>query len=164
MADDLQTPNPAQADNQQFAIQRIYLKDASVETPGAPEIFKEKWQPKIQLDVNNQAKSIGGDLQEVVLKITVTALQNDKPVLLIEVQQAGLFLCKGIGEEQLGVIISTICSEILFPYAREAIDNLAVKASFPPFALAPMNFKALYQQAQMQQAQAQAEAAVSSSH
>lgn len=153
----------------QFSIQRIYLKDASLESPAAPQVFAEKWAPKIQLDVNTSRSKLSDELYEVVLKVTVTASQNDKPVMLIEIQQAGLFVCKGFQEDQIQAILSSNCPDILFPYAREAVDTLAVKASFPPFALAPMNFQALFKQAVQQQqeeakAKAQAAAATETNH
>ncbi len=162
---DAETPNQEQAPAPTFSIHRLYLKDASLEVPGAPNIFKEAWAPKVQLDVNSGKSKVDEGLYEVVLKITLTASQNDKPAVLIEVHQAGLFVCKGMPEEQIQMVLSTACPDILFPYAREAVDALAVKASFPPFALAPMNFEALYKQAlKQQQAQAQADAAVETNH
>lgn len=138
---------------QVFLIQRIYLKDASLETPLGVAVFSGKWAPKIQLDVNTRTEKVGEDLHEVVLTLTATAMQDDKAALLVEVQQAGIFACKGIPPEQLRQVISTVCPDILFPYAREAVDALVIKASFPPLMLAPMNFDALYKQALLQQAQ-----------
>jgi preprotein translocase subunit SecB len=141
----------AAAPEQIFTIQRIYLKDASLETPLGIAVFSGKWAPKIQLDVNTRTEKVGEDLHEVVLTLTATALQENKTALLVEVQQAGIFLCKGISVENLRHVVSTVCPDILFPYAREAIDALVIKASFPPLMLAPMNFDALYKQALLQQ-------------
>lgn len=140
-----------QAQQQQFAIQRIYLKDTSLETPLGVSVFAGKWAPTIQLDVNTRVERVAEDLHEVVLSLTVTAKQDDKVALLVEVQQAGIFACKGLVDEHLRHVLGTMCPEILFPYARETIDGLVVKASFPPLMLAPMNFDALYKQAAMQQ-------------
>lgn len=143
------------AENQQadvqFAIQRIYLKDASFETPAGIDAFTRKWEPKIHLDVNSKTEKVGEHNYEVVLSVTLTSSQEDKTLVLIEVHQAGIFTCKGMNEEQLRQLLSTRAPEILFPYLRETVDALAVRGSFPPFMLAPMNFDALYQQAMQQQ-------------
>jgi preprotein translocase subunit SecB len=144
------------ADQPQFAVQRIYLKDVSFETPLGVDVFKGKWEPKIQLDMNTKTKSLDDDNYEVVLNLTVTAnLADDKVGFLAEVQQAGIFTCKGFDNEQLRQIHSVNCPEILFPYARETLDSLVVKGSFPALMLAPMNFEALYRQALAQQQQQQ---------
>lgn len=139
---------------QQFAIQRIYLKDASLEMPAGVAVFSGKWSPNIQLDVNTRAEKLGESQHEVVLSLTVTAKQEDKIAMLVEVQQAGIFLCKGLSDEQLRQVLATACPDILFPYARETIDSLVVKASLPPLMLAPMNFSELYRQALIQQQKA----------
>jgi len=138
---------------QHFSIQRIYLKDTSLETPMGVSVFSGAWAPQIQLDVNTRAELIAEGLHEVVLSLTVTAKLEDKVALLVEVQQAGIFACKGLDDAQLRQILATMCPDILFPYARETIDALVVRASFPPLMLAPMNFDALYKQALEQQAQ-----------
>lgn len=143
----------------QFAIQRVYLKDASFETPAGLDAFTRKWEPKVQLDVNTRSEKVGDHSYEVVLNVTLTAAQEEQTLLLIEVQQAGIFSCKGMEEAQLRQILSTRAPEILFPYMRETVDALAVRGSFPAFMLAPMNFDALYQQAlQQQQAESGAQA------
>lgn len=143
------------AENQeiQFSVQRIYLKDASFETPQGPSVFMQKWEPRVQLDVNTRTDKLDDDHYEAVLRLTLTAEQNEKAVLLIEVEQAGIFFCCGLNDEQLRHVLATRAPEILFPYLRETVDSLAVKGSFPAFMLAPINFDALYQQALEQQAQ-----------
>jgi preprotein translocase subunit SecB len=147
-----------QAPQQQFTIQRIYLKDVSFETPMGPEVFKQKWEPKIQLDMNTKTASLGDENFEVVLKLTVTANVSDEKVgFLAEIQQAGIFSCVGFSNEQLQNIHSVSCAEILFPYARETLDNLVVKGSFPALMLAPINFEALYKHALAQAQSAQAD-------
>lgn len=137
----------AEKQEPQFAIQRIYLKDVSFETPAGIKVFTQKWEPRIQLDVNTRTDKVAEDSHEVVLRVTLTARQNDEALVLIEVEQAGIFVCKGLTEEQKRHVLSTRAPDILFPYLRETVDNLAVKGSFPPFMLAPMNFDALYKQA-----------------
>ncbi|HEY9034944.1 MAG TPA: protein-export chaperone SecB [Pseudomonadales bacterium] len=142
-----------QTQEPQFAIQRVYLKDVSFETPAGIEAFTRKWEPRIQLDVNTKTEKVADNSFEVVLSVTLTATQDDKPLLLIEVHQGGIFACKGMGDAQLRQVLSTRAPEVLFPYLRETVDALAVRGSFPPFMLAPINFDALFQQA-LQQAQA----------
>lgn len=141
----------AEQQAQQFAIQRVYIKDISFETPTGVEAFQTQWQPQVQLDVNTRANKLADDAHEVVLSLTVTATQDEKTMLLIEIQQAGIFAHQGIDGDQLNHVLNTVCPNILFPYAREMIDSLAVKGSFPALMLAPINFDALYQQALQQQ-------------
>jgi preprotein translocase subunit SecB len=136
---------------QQFALQRIYIKDLSFEVPLGAQIFTKQWQPQVQIDLNTKADKIGDDVYEAVLTITVTAKIGDDTAFLIEVQQAGAFLVKGVDGEQLRRVLMIMCPNIMFPYAREAIDSLAIRGSFPPLMLQPVNFEALYAQAQQQQ-------------
>lgn len=144
-----------QATNQQqFAIQKIYLKDASLESPNAPVIFQEgQWQPEVNVQINTEAKATTDNQHEVILTITVTAKQSGKTAFLVEVKQAGLFLLTGFPKEQMGGMIGAYCPEVLFPFAREAISELVAKGGFPQLLLAPVNFNALYMQHQQQQAQ-----------
>lgn len=139
---------------QQFAIQKIYLKDASLESPNAPSIFQEgQWQPEVNVQINTAAKTMAENQHEVVLTITVTAKQSGKTAFLVEVKQAGIFLLAGFPKEQLGGMLGAYCPETLFPFAREAISELVAKGGFPQLLLAPVNFNALYMQHQQQQAQ-----------
>lgn len=140
----------------QFALKRVYLKDASLETPAAPEVFTKAWQPEVNLDINTRSKALDDNHYEVVLSLTVTVKNDGQPAFLVEVQQAGIFLLAGLGEAETKHTLGAFCPNILFPYAREAIDNLAAKASFPALMLAPVNFDALYAQ-QLQRAQQEAE-------
>lgn len=140
---------------QQFAMQRIYTKDISFESPATPGVFKKQWQPAVNVDLNTKSDKVddSGNF-EVVLSITITAKVDDETAFLVEVQQAGIFLITGIEGEDLRRVLGTAAPNILFPYARESIDSLCVKGGFPPVMLAPVNFDALYQQALAQQAQA----------
>ena len=140
---------------QQFALQRIYTKDVSFESPGSPNIFRKQWQPKINVDLNTKSDAVDeqGNF-EVVLTITLTAKVEEETAFLVEVQQAGIFSISGIEGENLRMVLGTAAPNILFPYAREHIDALCVKGGFPPVMLAPVNFDALYQQA-VAQSQAQ---------
>lgn len=147
-----QAANP-QENAQQFIMQRIYTKDLSFESPSTPDIFKQQWQPKVSVDLNTNSSAIdeSGNF-EVVLTITVTAKLEEEAAFLIEVQQAGIFFIKGFEGETLRRVLGTTAPNILFPYARETIDNICVKGAFPAVMLAPVNFDGLYQQA-LQQAQ-----------
>jgi preprotein translocase subunit SecB len=137
---------------QQFSLQRLFLKDLSFESPMAPNVFTQQWRPQVKLDLNIANNKLVDDNYEVVLKLTLTATVDDKAALLIEIQQAGIFLIKGLDEETLRQVLSIGCANILFPYARETIDGLALKGGFPPFQLQPINFEAMYMQAQQQPA------------
>ena len=133
-------------------IERIYVKDLSFESPNAPLVFQDKWEPKIQLDINSRSRAIAEEHHEVTLNITVKGTNNDDQVLfIIEVQQAGIFKLTGLDQDLQKRIVSTMCPSILFPYARETIDTLSVKGYLPPLALAPVNFEALYESAVAQQ-------------
>ena len=138
---------------QQFAMQRIYTKDVSFESPATPDIFKKQWQPAINVDLNTKSDKIddSGNF-EVVLSVTITAKVDDETAFLVEVQQGGIFLISGIEGDDLRRVLGTAAPNILFPYARETIDNLCVKGVFPPIMLAQVNFDALYQQALAQSA------------
>ena len=144
-----------------FAIQRIYLKDISFETPMGPEAFTKAYKPNIQQDLNIQANQVEEGLFEVVLLLTITARIEDRAVFLVEVKQAGLFAISGIEGPAVTQLINTACPQILFPYAREAVDSILGRGSFPPLMLAPINFDAVFVQAitaaQQQATQAQAE-------
>jgi preprotein translocase subunit SecB len=139
--------NKSSEPEQQFLIQRVYLKDLSFESPMGAKAFIAQIQPKIDQELGTEAKKIDENLYEAVLKLTVTATLEDETAFLVEVQQAGLFYIKGINAENLPRVLNTVCPQILFPYAREAIDGVLTKGSFPPVMLPPVNFEALFAQA-----------------
>ncbi len=139
------------APQQQFAIQRVYLKDVSFETPGSPAIFTTKWEPEVNIELNSNGTRLGESVYEVVLTLTVTCKAGDKTAYLVEVQQAGIFTMIGFDDTQLGHMMGSYCPNVLFPYAREAISSLVAKGSFPQLVLAPINFDALYAQHLSQQ-------------
>jgi preprotein translocase subunit SecB len=154
MADNEQASAPAQ---QQFALQRIYIRDMSFEVPLGAQVFTKQWQPQVHVDLNTKSDRVSDDVYEVVLTVTITAKLGEETAFLVEVQQAGLFLVKGVEGEQLRRALMIMCPNILFPYARESIDSLATRGSFPPLMLQPVNFEALYLQA-LQQSEQQAAA------
>lgn len=151
--------NPAGegANNGQFALQRIYLKDLSFEAPLGAEAFRYGWQPKINQDLNTSVNKLENDHYEVILKLTISAVVEDKTVFLVEVQQAGLFQIRQMDPKQMAMLFNTMCPQILFPYAREVIDSCVVKGTFPALALPPINFDALFFRAIQQAQAAQAE-------
>ena len=137
----------------QFALQRIYLKDASFESPKSPHGFREQWKPKVNLELNSRHDLIEISLYQVVLRMTVTAsTEDDQLMYLVEVQQAGVFLVDGLEENARLHTLGSFCPNVLFPYAREVVDSLVVKGSFPPLMLNPVNFDAIYQQSLVEQA------------
>ncbi len=152
-------PAEGQAQEQQFSIQKLYLKDVSFESPNTPGVFTEgDWQPEVNIQLNSSNQPIGQDTFEVDLKLTVTAKQNDKTAFLVELTQAGIFTMTGFEQDNLRGMLGAFCPETLFPFAREAIAELVSKGGFPPLLLAPVNFNALYmQQVQQQQAAAAAQ-------
>lgn len=144
----------------QFALQRIYVKDLSFESPNSPDVFQEQWKPQVSLDLNTSHSKLSDNQFEVVLSLTVTAKVGEKVAYIVEIQQGGVFMVQGIEGPQLGQILGAYCPNILFPYAREAIDGVVNKGSFPALMLAPVNFDAIYAQAlKRQQDEAKGEAA-----
>lgn len=144
---------------QQFALKRIYVKDLSFEVPGGSETFASMtdWKPKMNLDLNTGSSQLDENHYEVALKLTVTAMIEEKTAYIAEIEQAGVFLAANFGEN-LQQVLGAHCPGILFPYAREAIDSVVTRGSFPAVMLAPINFDAFYQQA-VEKAKAEAGAA-----
>ncbi len=140
---------------QQFEINRIYVKDVSTESPNAPEIFQVSWEPEINLNLNNSARALDEDkgLYEVSLTLTVTATLEEQTAYVIEVEQAGIFTLQGFEQEQQAYVIGAMIPNILFPYARETISSLSQKAGFPAMLLNPIDFNGLFQQHLQSQAQ-----------
>ena len=140
----------------QFAIEKLYVKDASLECPNSPEIFLEREAPQIEVKIFNEGKKIGDDLYEVTLTATVTAKLGERTAYLVEAAQAGIFRVVNVPDETMELVMSITCPNMLFPYIREVISDLVGRAGFLPIYLAPVNFEALYQQQRAQQDQAQA--------
>ena len=132
----------------QFMIQRIYVKDVSFETMNAPEVFQQRWEPELSLDVNTQHTLLEDTVYEVVLSLTATVKNQNNTAFLVEIHQAGIFTIQGAPEVQIDHLLGSFCPSILFPYAREAITAEVVRGSFPQLVLAPINFDALYMQKQ----------------
>ena len=130
----------------QFAIQKIYVKDLSFETPNSPSIFTQEWKPDVNVELDTKGQLIADDVHEVVLGVTVTARMDDKVAFLAEIHQAGIFAIKGFRDEEKAAMLGSYCPNLLFPYAREVVSDLVTKGGFPQLLLAPVNFDALYQQ------------------
>lgn len=148
MADPVAAPaqDPAQGTLVQFGIEKIYVKDLSLENPGAPQSFQITEAPQIEIGLRTRTDQIQQDVFESVLTVTVTAKTGDRTLFLIEVSQAGIFSIRGVTPEQMQPVIAVHCPTVLFPYIRETIADATTRAGFPPVHLAPINFEVLYQQ------------------
>lgn len=151
-----QNNGAAGADQAQFTIQKIYVRDVSFEVPGAPQIFNEPGQPNLELNLNQKVGRVAEGVFEVALGITLTCKLGEKTVYLAEVEQAGLFGLAGFDDRTLDMMLGTYCPNVLFPYARQAIGDLVAQGGFPPFYLQPINFEALYAEGLRQRAAQQA--------
>lgn len=138
-----------------FTIEKIYAKDLSLEIPNAPQVFLERVQPEVQVQLHSQGQAMDNGYFEVTLTVTVTAKAGEKTMFLAEAGQAGIFQIRNIPQEDMDPVLSVACPNILFPYVRETISDMVNRAGFPPVILAPVNFEVLYQQ-RLQQQQAHA--------
>lgn len=127
-----------------FSIEKLYVKDLSVEVPNAPHIYLEREAPQVEIQLGTQGHLLGDNAYEVVLTVTVTAKLEDKTVFLVEVGQGGIFRITNVPEGQIEAIVAVACPNILFPYARETISDAVIRAGFAPVILQPVNFEAMY--------------------
>jgi preprotein translocase subunit SecB len=134
-------------DGPQIGLQKVYLKDASFESPNSPAIFTGEWKPAVTLNISTRATDLGSDSKEVVLEISAEAKQNDTVAFLVELQQAGIFTLRGFDESGLERMLTTYCPAQLYPYAREVIADMVGKGGFPQLHLQPVNFEAMVAQA-----------------
>ena len=134
-----------------FQIQRIYLKDLSLEQPNSPAIFLESQQPQVEINIGVGADTVGNDNYEVTVRVTVTAKVGEKTLFLLEAKQAGIFEIRNIPQDQLQPIVSIACPGIVYPYLRAIVSDICTRAGFPPVHLAEINFQATYEQQQQQQ-------------
>ncbi len=149
-----------QAQEAVFGIEKIYVKDLSLEIPNAPQIFLQREAPQVSIELQNAVNTIDEGVYEVAITVTVTSKIEDKTVFLVEVAQAGIFQLRNVPAENIEGILGVTCPNILFPYAREAVSDLVTRAGFPPVLLSPINFEALF----LQQKQHQAEQAGALTH
>lgn len=145
----------AQETNQPlFNIEKVYVKDLSLEIPHAPNIFLERDNPLIDVQLGTQTGKIGDDIYEVLVSCTVTAKLGEKVMFLIEAKQGGIFRLSNLTKEEAEPILAVMCPNILFPYLRELVSSTAVRAGFAPVMLNPVNFDLLYHQHKQEQAKA----------
>lgn len=142
----------SETDQPVFSIEKIYVKDLSLEAPHAPQIFLEREQPQVEVGLQSEANGLGDGVFEVVLTVTVTAKQGEKTQFLVEAAQAGIFQIRNVPDEELEPVMSIACPNILFPYVRETVSDIINRAGFQPILLAPVNFETLYRQ-RLEQAQ-----------
>lgn len=136
-----------------FAMQKIFVKDLSLEIPGAPEVFKLEYKPEIKLELNSRSRQTAPNEYEVEVTMSVTATQDETTLFVVEVQQVGIFEIHGITDNmKMRHALSAYCPNILFPYMRETISNLVTRGGFPPLLVAPVNFDQLFT-AQLQKEQ-----------
>ena len=129
-----------------FNMDKIYVKDLSLEIPNAPQIFLERENPQIEVHLQTAATTIDEGVHEVNVTATVTAKIGEKVMFLIEAKQAGIFTVRNLAEEEMEPVLAVMCPNILFPYLREVVSDVAVRAGFAPVMLNPINFDVLYQQ------------------
>jgi len=148
------TATPEQAPQVLFNIEKLYVKDLSLEIPHAPGIFLERESPQIDLQLNTSSSPVEEGVYEVTITVTITAKlpEKDKIMFLVEAKQAGIFQVRNIPINETEPILAIVCPNILYPYLREVVSDVVVRAGFAPVILNPINFEALYQQQKQQKA------------
>lgn len=142
----------SEAQNQPiFSIEKVYVKDVSLEIPNAPQVFLEQGAPSVDIQLHHNSSRVDEGVYQTLLTITVTAKSGDKTMFLVEVAQAGIFVARNIPQQELDAVLGIACPNILFPYAREVVSDLTTRAGFPPVLLSPVNFEAIYAQQRAQQ-------------
>ena len=141
-----------------FSIEKLYVKDISLEIPNAPQVFLEREAPQVDIQLHHESTNIDEGVFQTVLTVTVTAKVKEKTLFLAEVGQAGIFVIRNIPAADLDPILGIACPNILYPYAREVVSDIVVRAGFPPVLLTPVNFEALFQAQKQAQAEQQKEA------
>jgi preprotein translocase subunit SecB len=139
-----------------FNIEKLFVKDLSLEVPNAPAIYMEREAPQIDVNMSTSSRAMGEELYHTSITVTVTAKIGDKTMFLVECTQAGVFRIQNVPQDQIPMVLGIGCPNIVFPYLRETVSDLVTRAGFPPLLLNPVNFEALFlqqQQAQQQQAQ-----------
>jgi len=137
--------DPAQNNAPVFSIEKVYVKDLSLEIPNAPQAFLEREQPTVDIQLHHNSSMVEEGLYQTVLTVTVTAKIQDRTLFLVEASQAGIFVLRNIPQQDMNAVLAIACPNILFPYVREVISDTVVRAGFPPVVLNPVNFEALFQ-------------------
>jgi preprotein translocase subunit SecB len=142
----------AEADtNPVFQIQRVYLKDLSLEQPNSPQILLEQQQPQVDINLALSAEGVSEGVYEVCVTATVTTKVGDRTLFLVEAKQAGIFEVRNLPQDQLQGVVSVVCPQILYPYLRAIVSDVCTRAGFPPILLTEVNFQAMYEAQQQQQ-------------
>lgn len=142
-----------QVEHPVFQIQRVYLKDASLEQPNSPDILREQEQPTVDINLSVEATPVAEGIFEVAVTATIHTKIKDRTVFLVEAKQAGIFEIRNLADEQVNAIMGITCPQIVYPYLRGNVADLIQRAGFPPVHLAEINFQGMYEQQQAQQVQ-----------
>jgi preprotein translocase subunit SecB len=147
----------SQAQNNQplFSIEKVYVKDLSLEIPNAPQAFLEREAPTVDIQLHHNSNRVEEGVYQTVLTVTVTAKVADRTLFLVEAGQAGIFSIRNVPDPELEAVLAIACPNILFPYVREVISDTVTRAGFPPVVLNPVNFESIYQQSREQQGAAE---------
>lgn len=135
----------------QCVLQRIYVKALSFDSPGSPQMFGVQWHPEVRLSINTTEVALKEDLYEVVLSLTTTVTNDAESAFTMKMDQAGVFLIRNLDGGKLDYTLGAFCPSVLYPYAREAVDNMVNHGSFPPLMLAPVNFDMLYNKSRQEE-------------
>lgn len=139
--------NDNEQPQRQVGLQKIYIRDASIEVPDGPRVFTEQYNPEVNVDLNTQIQTLSEETHQVILTVTVTAKQGERTAYIVEVQQAGVFQIEGFDDEgERDHVLGAYCPSVLFPYIRESVGDMVQRAGFPHFLLQPVNFDLLYAQ------------------
>ena len=128
-----------------FSIEKVYVKDLSLEIPNAPQSFLEREAPTVDIQLHHNSTGVEDGVYQTVLTVTVTAKVKDKTLFLVEAAQAGIFVVRNVPAPELEAVLGIACPNILFPYVREVVSDVVTRAGFPPVVLSPVNFEAIYQ-------------------
>jgi preprotein translocase subunit SecB len=143
-----------------FSIEKLYVKDISLEIPGAPQVFLEREAPQVDIQLHHESSKIEDGVYQTMLTVTVTAKVKEKTLFLVEVGQAGIFVIRNIPATDMDAVLAIACPNILYPYVREVIADVVTRAGFPPVVLNPVNFESLYAQQRDAQAAQQPESPI----
>ncbi len=135
---------PQQNNQPSFTIEKVYVKDLSLEIPNAPAVFLEREAPTVDIQLHHNSSQVDANIYQTVLTVTVTAKIGDKTMFLVEAGQAGIFAVRNVPQGDMDAILGIACPNILFPYVREVVSETVTRAGFPPVVLAPVNFEAIY--------------------
>lgn len=152
MADELQSAQTNDSGTPVFQIQRMYLKDLSLEQPNAPHILLEQQQPQVDINLTLSAENVTDGIFEVCVTATVNTKVGDKTLFLVEAKQAGIFEIRNVPQDQVEGILGIVCPQMVYPYLRAIVSDVCTRAGFPPVLLTEVNFQAMFEAQQAQRA------------